>query len=236
VRWEGALGDPVIGPVIVTPGQSTQLKLVATYDPFGTVPPVFAYQLVPYAGDSDSPNDLISLNGLPPGTPVYSVLAVPPDGVVSIDVDVAYTDEQPLGIDRLVALVDDDDDGVLEPVAEAGLRAASLTVLGVGGGDATEPPAAEPRSFVSLPNPFNHSSRISFRVQGTASVAVSLGIFDLHGRLLKTIYDDAYVKPGTYAADWDGTDNHGDRLDAGVYFVRLEAGERMDSAKFVLLR
>ena len=35
---------------------------------------------------------------------------------------------------------------------------------------------------------------------------------------------------------WDGTDNHGNRLPAGVYFVRIQSSEGEQSVSVVLLR
>jgi len=228
----------VIGPVEITPGQTAHLRFTATHDEFSDVPATFSYQITPYAGDTEAPNDLVSLNGLPAGSSIAATIVTPPGGNVSVDVDVNYTGDQPLTVDRLVALVDDDHDGVPEPVAETGLTTSlPSVVVSVPPGPTPGPAGDNPeRSFVSLPNPFVPSSRIAFRVDGTGMVQVSLGVYDVNGRMVRLLYDDFFMKPGVHVVDWDGTDSHGVRLGAGMFFLRLEAGERTDAAKIVLIR
>jgi flagellar hook assembly protein FlgD len=49
---------------------------------------------------------------------------------------------------------------------------------------------------------------------------VKLQIFDIQGRVVKTLVDER--KPmGTYRAVWDGTDNQGRPVSSGVYMAKL---------------
>jgi len=42
--------------------------------------------------------------------------------------------------------------------------------------------------------------------------------------------------PGSHAFDWDGRDEQGTTLGAGLYFCRLEAGAARETRRMVLTR
>ncbi len=44
------------------------------------------------------------------------------------------------------------------------------------------------------------------------------------------------LPPRRYAVDWDGKDEFGSRVGAGVYFLRLDAKEYQETRKLVVLR
>jgi hypothetical protein len=67
-------------------------------------------------------------------------------------------------------------------------------------------------------------------------VYVRVTIHDVTGRLVRSLYDGSLVGSRIYTTRWDGTDNDGRPLSAGVYFTRLEAGTFLDTNKIVLLR
>jgi flagellar hook assembly protein FlgD len=67
---------------------------------------------------------------------------------------------------------------------------------------------------------------------------VSLRVFDLAGRVVRTLLDRE-ARPGEYRITWDGTTDAGTRAATGVYFVRMEAeGDTPFSSarKIVLIR
>jgi flagellar hook assembly protein FlgD len=64
---------------------------------------------------------------------------------------------------------------------------------------------------------------------------VSLGIYNASGQLVKRLVERA-VERGRHPASWDGTDDLGRKLSAGVYFIRLEADGRQATRKVVVLR
>lgn len=71
----------------------------------------------------------------------------------------------------------------------------------------------------NVPNPFNPLTTINFAVP-EASV-VNLAIFDLSGRLVKSLVAGQRFEPGWHSAEWDGTNSHGHRVATGVYFYRF---------------
>jgi hypothetical protein len=71
-----------------------------------------------------------------------------------------------------------------------------------------------------VPNPFTHYAKIAFALPLSNKYRVYLAIYDAIGR---KVYTQAFTKSATTHL-WDGTDNNGHILPAGVYFVRIEAG------------
>jgi PKD repeat protein len=68
------------------------------------------------------------------------------------------------------------------------------------------------------PNPLNPSSKIEYVTQKPGSVKIDL--FDIQGRLVRTIVDESFAPAGVHAATIDGRDQRGAKLASGVYFVR----------------
>jgi hypothetical protein len=83
-----------------------------------------------------------------------------------------------------------------------------------------------------VPNPFHESARIEYDL--TQPGDVSLDIFDLQGRKIKTLVDGP-VPAGNHFAIWDGLDLVGRRVASGVYFCRLRAGPREAGRSIVVL-
>ncbi len=83
------------------------------------------------------------------------------------------------------------------------------------------------------PNPFNAGTVLSYDVQRTLSLRLS--IFDIHGRLVRVLVDDA-VTAGTYRATWDGRDAGGEHAAAGVYLIKLEGAGQSQLRRAVLMR
>ncbi len=84
-----------------------------------------------------------------------------------------------------------------------------------------------PRTFglsQSFPNPFSYSTSIRYQVpvDGLPRTAVSLAIYDLSGRLVRTLVDTEQG-PGYYVVRWDGKDASGYAVASGLYFYRLSA-------------
>ena len=83
------------------------------------------------------------------------------------------------------------------------------------------------------PNPFNPSTTIRFGLVERAHVR--LRIYDVAGRLVKTLVDGAR-SGGEHLERWNGTDSAGRTVASGVYLYRLEAGSFTETKKMVLLR
>jgi photosystem II stability/assembly factor-like uncharacterized protein len=109
------------------------------------------------------------------------------------------------------------------------LRTISGGVTSVGGGIHFTPPL--PNAIVleqNYPNPFNPETDIRFTIPEHA--IVTLTVVDVLGRVVATLLDGP-LAPGSHFAHWDAKGTAG-----GVYFYRLQANNRAETKKLVLLR
>ena len=101
---------------------------------------------------------------------------------------------------------------------------------------AVEEAAAPPAAFeleANYPNPFN--ARTAIRYSLPAGADVELVLFDVTGRRVATLVD-GQQPGGTHAVVWDGLTDSGVEVASGVYFYRLQVGDRRRSRKLLLLR
>lgn len=80
----------------------------------------------------------------------------------------------------------------------------------------------------NYPNPFNPSTTIEFGVNESANV--TLEIFDLLGRKIQTLVNEART-PGRYQVRFDAS-----RLASGVYFYRLKANSEIFIKKMTFIK
>jgi hypothetical protein len=82
------------------------------------------------------------------------------------------------------------------------------------------------------PNPFNPTTRIAFDLPHPGHV--DLRIYDASGHIVRTLVNGS-MSADTHRVTWDGRDDQGRRLSSGVYFYRLQTGERTLSRKLVMV-
>ena len=87
---------------------------------------------------------------------------------------------------------------------------------------------------LAAPNPFNPSTTIYFQVPESGEV--SLAIYSLAGQVVKTLIPGRTLKAGIYDVFWEGRDEQGRPVAAGVYFYRLRVGDKAIVRKMTLLR
>ena len=94
-----------------------------------------------------------------------------------------------------------------------------------------------PVSFVlrqNYPNPFNSSTIISYTLP--AKSKVSLIIFDLLGKHIKTLVSGQSQDPGNHFVQWNGENEYNASVSSGVYIYRLYSNNQMLSNKMLLIR
>jgi hypothetical protein len=84
------------------------------------------------------------------------------------------------------------------------------------------------------PNPFNPMTSVGYAVPRTGSVALS--IYDASGRLVRTLVEVPSHDAGRHSVSWDGRDENGVEVAAGVYFARLTVDSESATGKMVLLK
>jgi hypothetical protein len=87
--------------------------------------------------------------------------------------------------------------------------------------------------MTSSPNPFTTMANISFNVVGTEPVSVS--IYNMSGRLVKTIVNNEDFSTGEHSVQWNGVDSRGAAVTPGVYFCRLNTGSTVLSTRLVMV-
>ncbi len=116
-------------------------------------------------------------------------------------------------------------------VTEMGDMALRQSALGAAGVQVAAPAPfalAAPR-----PNPVAAGSEISFSIP--AESHVSLKVFDVAGRAVRTLADGT-MEAGSHAIEWDGADEAGKRVAAGIYMVQLNAPGETASRKLTVIR
>jgi hypothetical protein len=104
---------------------------------------------------------------------------------------------------------------------------------GVGGELAAGPIDARVHLSQPYPVPFAGRTHIAFTIAEPSQVL--LEVFDVKGRLIKTIGDGRYGS-GTHRFAWDGTSDSGDAVAPGVYFLRCLTPEAQRVERIVLVR
>jgi uncharacterized repeat protein (TIGR01451 family) len=92
---------------------------------------------------------------------------------------------------------------------------------------------AEFALHASRPNPFSASTAIRFAVPGQGA-DVTLAVYDVSGRRVRTLAR-GFTPAGEHAVAWDGSDEGGERVGAGIYFARLQSAGFRETRKLTLL-
>jgi hypothetical protein len=82
--------------------------------------------------------------------------------------------------------------------------------------------------YQNYPNPFNPVTMISYQIQ--TSAFVNLSIYNINGQLVETI-ENKVKSPGHHVVIWNAN-----RVGAGVYFYRIRAGEYSAIKKCIVLK
>jgi flagellar hook assembly protein FlgD len=85
----------------------------------------------------------------------------------------------------------------------------------------------------NYPNPFNPETRITFECPVASHVG--LYIFDMAGRLVRTLADNS-LQPGRHTILWDGRDDRGRNVASGIYLCSMTADGFKENKKMTLIR
>ena len=98
-------------------------------------------------------------------------------------------------------------------------------------------PPARPARLVlhpNEPNPFNPATTMRFETP--VDGPVDLVVHDLAGRVVRTLLRDDFRRADRHAVAWDGRDDAGREVAAGVYVARLVTASGSRSLRMALVR
>ena len=85
----------------------------------------------------------------------------------------------------------------------------------------------------NYPNPFNPTTNIRFRIAEFGFV--ELKIYDVGGRLVKTLVSENRAA-GFHSAQWDASNQSGEKVASGTYFYKLQAGASVQIRKMIVMK
>ena len=158
------------------------------------------------------------------------------DGVVAEDADTLIFDASSFDPGEYMVMVSVTDTTQLVRNAAPGQFTAEVEWVvtveeNVTGSETPRPHAAVLRQ--NYPNPFNPVTTIRYVLP--AGGEVLLQVFDVRGREIKRLVD-GYVEAGEWSVVWDGSNERGDSVASGVYFLRLRTGGENAVRKIILLQ
>jgi hypothetical protein len=99
---------------------------------------------------------------------------------------------------------------------------------------AVDPPVGTPSALLApRPNPFRSSTAI--RYVAARGGRVQIAVFDLLGRRQRTLFD-GQVPAGEREVVWDGRDDAGGQVPAGVYLCRVRTDDIVQTRRMILVR
>jgi len=99
------------------------------------------------------------------------------------------------------------------------------------GGTKTQP--EDFKVHQNYPNPFNPETTIPFYLTHLAKV--SMKIYDVQGKLIRTLKKGKAYGSGSHTVSWDGTNERGNRVGSGTYIFRMTAGRFYKTKKMIFL-
>jgi hypothetical protein len=85
----------------------------------------------------------------------------------------------------------------------------------------------------NYPNPFDETTTLEYTLSREREVTMQ--VYNVLGQRVETLVDSR-MSAGLHTVTWDGTNQYGERVGSGVYFVRMEAGSTTETQKVVLVR
>ena len=114
--------------------------------------------------------------------------------------------------------------------------AGSAVMVGIAEGNAGISTGALPLTFrihPPAPNPLTERTVVSFDIPQARNVKAR--VYDVAGRLTRTLAEGP-LPAGQHKRVWDGTNESGRRVTAGMYFVVLDAGADRAKQKILVLK
>jgi len=85
----------------------------------------------------------------------------------------------------------------------------------------------------NYPNPFNPSTSLSYALPESANM--SLIVYDIQGNIVKILQSGQHAA-GWYEQRWDGVDDGGQPVSAGLYFAQLQTDSYSETVKMLMVK
>lgn len=85
----------------------------------------------------------------------------------------------------------------------------------------------------AYPNPFNPSTRIPYDLARNAEVKIS--IYNSRGQIVR-VFPLGSKDAGSYYIEWNGKSDRNEDCATGVYYIRMQAGDKQYNSKAVLIK
>ncbi|MDD3642813.1 MAG: FlgD immunoglobulin-like domain containing protein, partial [Candidatus Krumholzibacteria bacterium] len=161
---------------------------------------------------------------------------IPSHGGIEVCVAALGVDKSLVGSGEIARILVRSSGAVSIRLVEAEVRDLenrAFELEGTGGYQGPEIPVADALGQ-NFPNPFNPATTIAFDLARPA--AVRIGIFDVSGRLVRTLVD-GNVPAGRHEIQWNGLSNAGIGVPSGMYFYRMSTSEGFNATrKMIMLR
>ena len=86
--------------------------------------------------------------------------------------------------------------------------------------------------YSAKPNPFKTRNAIRFSLP--AECKVNLLIYDISGRLVRTLVDENKLS-GIYTVNWDSRNDRNQTVSAGIYFYKFQTPNYTETKKLLLI-
>jgi hypothetical protein len=84
------------------------------------------------------------------------------------------------------------------------------------------------------PNPMNPQAKLEYTTSKAGAVKIAL--FDIQGRLVRTLLQTPYLAAGRHEVTIDGRDAAGQKMASGVYVYKITAGTDQITGRFTILK
>jgi hypothetical protein len=84
------------------------------------------------------------------------------------------------------------------------------------------------------PNPLNPEATLSYVTMSPGTASIQL--FDIRGRLVRTLMPSQYMEAGLHQVTVDGRNDQGNKLASGVYYYRIQSADGVTKGNVAVLK
>lgn len=86
---------------------------------------------------------------------------------------------------------------------------------------------------IAYPNPFRENLTLIYNLEKQDNINIS--VYNLNGKLLRTLENNSLMKEGINTVQWDGNDNSGNSVPGGLYYIKIQGNNINKTTKLMRL-